>query len=66
MILFITYFLIASLAMTKNSDFNSPISIGKNKNIGGESEIRTHGGLTPSTVFKTAAFGRSAISPWSK
>ena len=36
------------------------------KKSGGESEIRTHGGLTPSTVFKTAAFGRSAISPKSK
>jgi hypothetical protein len=30
---------------------------------GGETEIRTLGGDKPSTVFKTAAFDRSAISP---
>ncbi len=30
---------------------------------GGESEIRTHGRVAPSTVFKTAALNRSAISP---
>ena len=30
---------------------------------GGESEIRTHGGVAPSPVFKTGAFNRSAISP---
>ena len=29
----------------------------------GERGIRTHGPLTRSTVFKTAAFNRSAISP---
>ena len=33
------------------------------KYIGGEGEIRTHGGLAPSTVFKTAALNRSATSP---
>ena len=33
--------------------------------IGGEGEIRTHGGLAPSTVFKTAALNRSATSPTS-
>jgi hypothetical protein len=31
--------------------------------IGGESEIRTHGGVTPTAVFKTAALNHSAISP---
>ena len=30
---------------------------------GGWSEIRTHGGREPSTVFKTVAFNRSAIHP---
>ncbi len=31
---------------------------------GGEAGIRTLGGDQPSTVFKTAAFGRSATSPY--
>ena len=31
---------------------------------GGEIGIRTPGGLAPSTVFKTAAFDHSAISPY--
>ncbi|MEN9911751.1 MAG: hypothetical protein RI956_195 [Pseudomonadota bacterium] len=31
--------------------------------IGGSGEIRTHGGLTSSAVFKTAAFNRSATLP---
>jgi hypothetical protein len=31
--------------------------------IGGEAGIRTLGGDKPSTVFKTAAFDRSATSP---
>jgi hypothetical protein len=31
--------------------------------VGGEAGIRTLGGDQPSTVFKTAAFGRSATSP---
>ena len=30
---------------------------------GGEGEIRTRGGLSSSTVFKTAALNRSATSP---
>ncbi len=33
--------------------------------IGGEAGIRTLGGDKPSTVFKTAAFDRSATSPQS-
>ncbi len=31
--------------------------------FGGSGEIRTHGGLTSSAVFKTAAFNRSATLP---
>ncbi len=34
-----------------------------NNFYGGEAGIRTLGGDQPSTVFKTAAFGRSATSP---
>ena len=32
--------------------------------FGGEAGIRTLGGFNPSTVFKTAAFNRSATSPF--
>ena len=32
--------------------------------FGGSGEIRTHGGLTPSSVFKTGALNRSATLPW--
>ena len=38
------------------------LGLFKHKN-GGENGIRTHGGLMPSAVFETAAFGHSAISP---
>ena len=31
--------------------------------FGGSCEIRTHGGLAPSPVFKTGAFNRSATPP---
>ena len=31
--------------------------------VGGASEIRTHGGVAPSLVFKTSALNRSAIAP---
>lgn len=31
---------------------------------GGWGEIRTHGGVTPTPVFKTGAFNRSATHPW--
>ena len=31
--------------------------------IGGESGIRTHGGIATTPVFKTGALNRSAISP---
>lgn len=42
--------------------FSSLFSL-ENKKSGGEGEIRTPGPLTGSTVFKTAAFDRSATSP---
>ncbi len=32
-------------------------------NTGGRGEIRTHGGLAPTTVFKTVALNRSATLP---
>ena len=32
--------------------------------FGGSGEIRTHGGLTPSSVFKTGALNRSATLPF--
>jgi hypothetical protein len=35
--------------------------LGKN---GGEGEIRTHGGISPSPVFKTGALNHSATSPY--
>src|SRR5689334_17511150 len=31
--------------------------------LGGDGEIRTHGGVAPSAVFKTAALNHSATSP---
>ncbi len=34
-----------------------------NGTIGGRGEIRTHGGLAPTTVFKTVALNRSATLP---
>ena len=34
-----------------------------NEIIGGRGEIRTHGGLAPTTVFKTVALNRSATLP---
>ena len=36
---------------------------GLNSKFGGSGEIRTHGGLTPSSVFKTGALNRSATLP---
>ena len=33
------------------------------KQNGGRGEIRTHGGLAPTTVFKTVALNRSATLP---
>lgn len=31
---------------------------------GGEGEIRTHGAISDTAVFKTAALNHSATSPW--
>jgi hypothetical protein len=36
---------------------------GKLKKDGGGGEIRTHGRVTPTTIFKTVAFNRSATPP---
>jgi hypothetical protein len=36
----------------------------KNKKLGGSGEIRTHGCLSTSPVFKTGAFNRSATLPY--
>ena len=33
---------------------------------GGRGEIRTHGGLAPTTVFKTVALNRSATLPYNR
>jgi hypothetical protein len=35
-----------------------------NQGLGGSCEIRTHGGLAPSPVFKTGAFNHSAKLPY--
>ena len=37
--------------------------VGVGCDTGGGGGIRTHGGLAPSTVFKTVAFNRSATPP---
>ncbi len=44
----------------------APVRV-RNRDYGGETGIRTLGGLTPTTVFETAPFDRSGISPhwWS-
>ena len=36
---------------------------GLSREVGGETGIRTLGGVTPTTVFETAPFDRSGISP---
>ena len=41
----------------------TPNSSGGRMVIGGGGEIRTLGGLSPSLVFKTSAFNRSATPP---
>ena len=38
----------------------------KNLNNGGETGIRTQERVAPLPVFKTGAFNRSAISPWTR
>ncbi len=47
----------------KSSMVNSLNYRGLLKMVGGRSEIRTHGGLAPTAVFKTAALNHSAILP---
>ncbi len=42
----------------------NPCITGACSTIGGEAEIRTLGGVAPSTVFKTAALNHSATSPY--
>ena len=37
----------------------------KTEKSGGESGIRTHGRLTPTAVFKSAALNHLALCPWS-
>jgi hypothetical protein len=39
------------------------LDTSQNMFFGGSGEIRTHEGLTPSPVFKTGAFNRSATLP---
>ena len=41
----------------------SPVVRGSAVVYGGRGEIRTHGGLSSSPVFKTGAFNRSATLP---
>ena len=41
----------------------SHVFIGSAVVYGGRGEIRTHGGLSSSPVFKTGAFNRSATLP---
>ena len=36
---------------------------GLHRELGGEGGIRTHGGVSPTTVFETAPFDRSGTSP---
>src|SRR6185312_10165100 len=60
--------LFASLTTLGNHDGFAPRNATLSINIsvlvgGGRSEIRTHGGLAPTAVFKTAALNRSAILP---
>ena len=42
----------------------SPVFRGSAVGCGGRGEIRTHGGLSSSPVFKTGAFNRSATLPF--
>jgi hypothetical protein len=40
------------------------IANGRRRVSGGRGEIRTHGGLAPTAVFKTAALNHSATLPY--
>ena len=43
--------------------FDIVVSLNYNKLGGGGGEIRTHGRVAPTTIFKTVAFNRSATPP---
>ena len=43
--------------------FHVVVSLKNNKLNGGGGEIRTHGRVAPTTIFKTVAFNRSATPP---
>ena len=43
---------------------NKPQPMSWGLHFGGRGEIRTHGGLSSSPVFKTGAFNRSATLPF--
>ena len=51
------------VGMPELREHKSPYIQGRSCFNGGESGIRTHGRLTPTAVFKTAALNHSAISP---
>ncbi len=52
------------LTLHKPQKQQSPEDVrAKSLIFGGSGEIRTHGGLTPSSVFKTGALNRSATLP---
>jgi hypothetical protein len=48
------------------TSFGIPVSSKNNKLYGGGGEIRTHGRVAPTTIFKTVAFNRSATPPLSR
>ena len=57
----------AEVAVASNQpqkQINRKIIVLTFHNYGGQSEIRTHEGVTPLPVFKTGAFNRSAICPF--
>ncbi len=45
------------------TSFGIVVSLKTNNLVGGGGEIRTHGRVTPTTIFKTVAFNRSATPP---
>ena len=46
--------------------FQVAVSLKNNNLYGGGGEIRTHGRVAPTTIFKTVAFNRSATPPSQK
>ena len=49
--------------LAHHGDISAPRAGPQVVDIGGESGIRTHGGIATTAVFKTAALNHSAISP---